>query len=157
MKMKPVFPADSEAQTLNAALRPLDFLIGEWRTTGMHPLVPGETLRGQTTFARHEGGAFLIMRSEVDHPLFPSGTAIIGSDNASGKFMMIYFDERGISRMYEVTIGDRSVTWCRNDPDLSQSLTITARDDGELISRGRMSHKGGDWADDLSQVFSRIR
>jgi hypothetical protein len=73
MNMKPVFPAINEAQAPNAALRPLDFLIGEWRTTGTHPQMPGETLRGHSTFAWHAAGAFLIMRSEVDHPLFPIG------------------------------------------------------------------------------------
>jgi hypothetical protein len=66
---------------------------------------------------------------------------------------MIYFDERGISRLYEVTVGDRSVTWCRNDPDFSQSLTITAVNDGELTSRGRMSEKGRDWGT-ISRKFS---
>ena len=140
----------------NPALEPLEFLIGEWRTTGSHPQVPGESLQGRTSFAWHEGGAFLIMRGEIDHPLFPSGVAIIGSDGVAGTFAMIYFDERGISRVFEVTIGDRSVTWRRDDPDFSQSLTIEAEDGGDiLVSRGRMSKEGGAWVDDLSQVFRR--
>jgi hypothetical protein len=145
-----------EALIPNPALRPFAFLVGEWRTSGSHPQVPGEALVGRTSFAWHEGGAFLIMRSEIDHPLFPSGVAILGSDDVAGRFAMIYFDERGISRLSDVTVEERSVTWRRDDPDFSQSLTIVASADGEeMVSRGRMSRAGGAWEDDLSQTFRR--
>ena len=138
----------------NPALGPLGFLVGEWRTAGTHPMVPGETLTGRTVFSWHEGGAFLIMRSQVDRPEFPDGVAIIGSDGGSGRFAMIYFDERTVSRILDVTVGDRSVTWRHDDPEFAQSLTIAAEGDG-LVSIGRMSKKGGEWEDDLSQVFTR--
>lgn len=144
----------SGALVPNPALKPLTFLVGEWRTTGSHPMVPGETLAGRTSFSWHEGGAFLVMRSEVDHPQFPDGLAIIGSDGGSGKFGMLYFDERGVSRLLDVTIGDRTVAWRHDDPEFSQLLTIAAEGD-ELVSKGRMSRKGSEWEDDLSQVFTR--
>jgi len=144
----------AEALIPNPALKPLEFLVGEWRTDGTHPMVPGETLHGRTSFAWHEGGAFLIMRSQVDWPKFPDGVAIIGSDGASGKLTMIYFDERQVSRLLDVTVGDRSVTWRHDDPEFTQSLTISAEGEG-LVSKGRMSRKGGEWEDDLSQVFTR--
>jgi hypothetical protein len=117
-------------------------------------MVARETLDGRTSFAWHESGAFLIMRSQVDHPQFPDGVAIIGSDNSSGAFSMIYFDERGVSRILEVTVGDRSATWRHDDPEFTQSLTITA-EGGRLVSKGRMSREGGEWEEDLSQVFTR--
>ena len=149
-----VLPIGAAALRRNPALKPLEFLIGEWRTTGTHPLVPGETLHGRTSFSWHEGGAFLIMRSEVDHPQFPDGVAIVGSDDTSGGFAMIYFDERGVSRILDLTAGDGSATWRHDDPDFTQSLTVEAQGDG-LVSKGRMSRKGGEWEDDLSQVFTR--
>ena len=138
----------------NPALAPLGFLVGEWRTAGTHPLVPGETLNGRTSFAWHEGGAFVIMRSQVDHPQFPDGVAIIGSDGASGKLTMVYFDEREVSRILDVTAANGSVTWRHEDPEFTQSLTIASEGD-TLVSKGRMSKKGGVWEDDLSQVFTR--
>jgi hypothetical protein len=144
----------AKALVFNPALKPLEFLVGEWRTTGTHPAFPGQTLTGRTSFAWHEGGAFLIMRSEVDHPQFPHGVAIIGSDDVAGKFSMIYFDERGTSRLIDVTVGDRTLTWRRDNPEFSQSNTITTEND-TLVSDGRMSEKGGAWGKDLSQVFRR--
>jgi hypothetical protein len=94
------------------------------------------------------------MRSEVDHPLFPSGMAIIGSDDVAGSFAMIYFDERGTSRLFEVKVGEGEISWRRETPSFSQSLTIRVEGDG-LASTGRMSEDGGDWKDDFSQVFTR--
>ena len=82
--------------------------------------------------------------------------AIIGSDDVAGSFAMTYFDERGISRIYQVTVGDRTATWRRDDPEFSQSVTISVRNGGDrLVSKGRMSIKGEAWIDDLSQVFER--
>lgn len=89
----------SAALAPNPALKPFEFLIGDWRTRGTHPMVPGKELLGRTSFAWHEGSAFfLIMRSEVHEPDFPDSVAIIGSDDTSGRFVMIYIDERGVSR-----------------------------------------------------------
>lgn len=146
----------AQALIPNAALKRLEFLIGEWRTTGLHPEVPGRSLTGRTSFAWHEGGAFLIMRSEIDEPLFPSGVAIFGSDDVAGTVAMVYFDERGVSRIFRVTAGDGTVTWRRDDPQFSQSVTITVADGGDrLIGKGRMAKGDGVWVDDLSQVYVR--
>jgi hypothetical protein len=145
----------AKAQIVNPALKPLEFLLGEWRTTGTHPAMPDKVLNGRASFRWHEGGAFLIMRTQVNEPEFPDGLAIIGSDDIAGTFTMTYFDERGISRIYAVTVGDRTVEWRRDDRALAQSMTITAKDDGTLMSKGRMSQDGGVWSDDLSQVFHR--
>lgn len=143
-------------QIFNPALKPLEFLIGSWWTTGTHPQMPGETLHGWTSFAWHEGGAFLIMRSKIADPQFPSGLAIIGSDDVAGNFAMTYFDESGFSRIFDVTVGDRTVAWRREDAMLSQSMTIRAEDRGDrLVSQGRMSRDGAVWSDDLSQTYVR--
>jgi hypothetical protein len=153
-RVNPQFPIGAGALIPNPALRPLQFLVGEWQTAGTHPMVPEETLLGRASFSWHEGGAFLIMRSQVDHPQFPDGVAIIGSDGASGKLAMIYFDERGVSRILAVTLGERSITWRHEDPEFAQSLTIAAEGD-RLVSTGRMAKAGGEWENDLSQVFTR--
>lgn len=143
------------ARARNPPLEPLAFLIGSWRTVGTHPQMPGEVLHGRTSFAWHEGGAFLIMRNEVDHPQFPDGVALVGSDQSAGTFTMIYFDERGVSRKMEVEAGDQSVAWKHDDPKFRQKLTIRAEGADKLVSKGRMSQDGGAWTDDLSQEFIR--
>ncbi|HEX8126961.1 MAG TPA: hypothetical protein VF548_15405 [Allosphingosinicella sp.] len=147
----------SRAQIPNPALKPLEFLIGEWWTEGSHPALTGGPLVGRASFAWNEGGAFLVVRTSVDHPQIPDGIAFIASDDVAGRFCMSYFDERSVSRLYEVTVGDGRVEWRRDEPSFSQSTTLIAADGGErLVGTGRMSRDGGAWEDDLSQVYTRI-
>jgi|GEM_PF-3277883 hypothetical protein len=119
----------ARARTRNSALKPLAFLVGQWRTTGSHPLMACKTLSGRTAFAWQEGGAFLMMRSQVDDPAFPDGMAIFGSDDVAGTISMIYFDERGTSRIYAATVGERAVPGAatmRNSPKRTPSRPRTA-------------------------------
>lgn len=95
-----------EASIQNPALKPFSVLVGNWETVGIHPLFPGITFHGHTSFDWLEGGAFLIMHSEINEPGIPSGIAIFGSDETSKEFFMLYFDERGVSRKLEVTLHD---------------------------------------------------
>jgi hypothetical protein len=147
----------SEARKHNPILKPFEPLIGEWRTTGAHPLVPGKTFHGRTSFSWIEGGAFLIMRSEIDEPEIPSGMAIFGSDDAEGTFSMIYFDERGVSRKYAVTINGDVMTWSRDDPKIRQRMTLSIDKDGSrVVSKGEMSREGKAWEGDLELTYERI-
>ena len=143
------------ARMPNPALRDLAFLVGDWRTTGTHPMMPGKQLDGRTSFQWHEGGAFLMMRQEVDAEGFPDGMALIGSDDSNHQLTMIYFDERGTSRIMAVEAGERMVRWEHPNPDFAQRLTIRADGDDRLRSEGLMSEHGGPWKSDLSQLFTR--
>jgi hypothetical protein len=68
-----------------------------------------------------------------------------------------YFDERAISRLYEVSVGEGRVEWRRDERSFAQSTILVAADGGEkLVGTGRMSRDGGAWEDDLSQVYTRI-
>ena len=146
-----------EAQRPNPALGPLTPLVGEWRTTGTHPLVPGATFHGRTSFEWHEQGAFLLMRSEIDEPEIPSAVAVIGSDDAAGTFTMVYFDERAVSRQYTVEVSDGEVGWHRDEAGFAQRMVLTLAVDGSrLEAQGTMSRDGGPWEDDLRLTYERI-
>ena len=150
-------PIAVEARRLNPALEPLTPLIGHWRTTGTHPLVPDTTFHGRTSFEWHEHGAFVVMRSEIDEPEIPSAVAVIGSDDAAGTFTMIYFDERDVSRRYTVEVTDDEVGWHRAEAGFAQRMVITIAADGKrLEAHGTMSHDGGPWEDDLRLAYERI-
>jgi hypothetical protein len=146
----------NEAQKQNPALKSFTALIGEWSTEGTHPYVPGKTFHGRTIFEWIEGGAFLLMRSQIDEPEIPSGVAIFGSDNVTKEYFMLYFDERDISRKYDVSFKDGTITWSRNSADFSQEMKLTVFDDGNtIISKGKMSKDGGAWEPDLELTYTR--
>lgn len=147
----------ARAQVANPALQPLAVLVGEWTVTGSHPMLPGRALRGRASFEWIEGGAFLLERSEMEDREVPSGLAIYGSDDAAGTLFMGYFDERGVSRRYDVTIAGRVMSWHRDDPRFRQRMSFTISEDGQRIdSRGEMSRDGGPWEGDLSLSFIRV-
>jgi len=145
----------AKARRPNPALQPFEPLIGEWQTTGFHPYFPDTELHGRVTCEWIEGGAFLLVRSEIDHPKFPDGLEVFGSDDEAGTYYMLHFDERGISRKYDVAISDNQLTWQRDDAHFSQRLTITIGKD-ELVSTGEMSRDGGEWEKDLSLTYRRV-
>jgi hypothetical protein len=150
-------PIGVEAQRPNPELEPFAALIGVWRTTGTHPLVPGTTFHGRTSFEWLEGGAFLLMRSEIDEPEIPSGVAIIGSDGDAGTLTMLYFDERDVSRRYTVEVGDGEVAWHRDEAGFAQRMVLSIGADGNgLQGHGTMSRDGQPWEDDLQLTYERV-
>jgi hypothetical protein len=140
----------------NRALDPFSLLIGLWRTVGSHPLLPNQELRGKASFEWTEGGAFLKVHTEMDHTDIPAGVAIIGSDDSANKFSMIYFDERGVSRHYQVSIEGRTLKWWRDFPDFSQRFTCVISEDGNsMTGKGDLSKDGTHWEGDLNLTYTR--
>ena len=147
-----------KAQIPNPALKQFSRLVGEWKTTGTHPLVPGKILSGQSSFNWIEGGAFLMWHSEIDEPGFPAGIAIFGSDDVTGEFFMLYFDERKVSRKYDVSFEDNVLKWWRNVPGFSQRYSWTFTDDDNTITgKGELNKDGTNWERDLEQTFTRVK
>src|SRR4051812_1669876 len=147
----------NEARKPNPALERFGVLVGTWRTIGTHPLVPGKTFHGRTSFAWIEGGAFLIMHSEIDEPEIPSGIAIYGTDDTTGECSMLYFDERGVSRRYEASLADNVWKWWRDAEGFSQRFAGTIAPDGRtIVGRGELSRDGVNWEGDLTLTYTRL-
>lgn len=149
---------DHNAAIPNPALQSLNAFIGEWKTIGTHPKLPGVTLHGYTSFKWIEGGAFLVMHSTNDDGKIPAGISIFGSDDTKGEFFMLYFDERQVSRKCDVMIEDNVLKWWRNAPEFSQRYSFMLADDGNtIISKGEMSKDGTTWEQDLDVTYTRTR
>jgi hypothetical protein len=141
----------------NPALKPFEALIGEWQTTGSHPYFPGMVLHGRAVIEWVEGGAFLRIRAQIDHPDFPDGIQIVGSDDALNQYYLLHFDERGVSRKYDAMVADGKFTWWRNDPEFSQRFCMTIEEGGKkMSSTGEMSKDGEKWEGDLALVYERV-
>jgi hypothetical protein len=146
-----------EASIPNPSLKPLEVLVGEWRTVGSHPMMPGITLHGHVSFRWIEGGAFLMMQSSVEEPDIPSGIVVFGHDDATEGYSMLYFDERGVSRIYEMAFSDNVWKYWRNAPGFLQRCTGLIADDGGTIKlQGELSRDSTTWEEDLSQTYTRI-
>ena len=146
-----------EAVIPNPALQPFSILLGEWNTVGTHPQVPNVTFHGRARFEWLESGAFMMMRTEIDEPEVPSGMAIFGTDDARGECFMLYFDERKVSRRYEVALDGNVLRWWRTAPGFSQRYTATVSQDGRtIVGKGELSKDGTTWEGDLALTYSRV-
>lgn len=147
----------NEAAIPNPALAPLAPLVGRWKTVGTHPMVPGKAFHGSTSFRWMEGGAFLVMHSQIDEPEIPSAVAIFGSDADREALFMLYFDERGVSRKFDVTLRDETLRWWRDEPAFAQRLTGRIIDGGRtIVSSGELCRDGHTWEGDLQLTYTRI-
>jgi hypothetical protein len=140
----------------NPALKLLSALVGEWDTVGKHPLFPGTVFHGHVSFTWIEGGAFLMMHSEVMESGAPSGVAVIGSDDSLEECSMLYFDERRVSRVYRTTLYDNVWKMWRSAPGFSQRFTGTFTNGGNsIIGIWELSNDGSNWNRDLELTYSR--
>jgi hypothetical protein len=120
--------------------------------------MPDTELHGSVTFEWIDNGAFLRMSSTVDHPQVPDGITVFGSDNDAKHITMLYFDERNISRKYDVSFERNVLTWWRDDPKFSQRFVVTIADDGNTMKgKGEMCRDGKTWEGDIELVYSRIK
>jgi hypothetical protein len=147
----------AEAMIPNPRLAMLEPFIGTWTTEGSHSMMPGIRLHGRTRFEWHEGGGFVCVRSEIDEPRIPSAVALIGSDDEAGALTMLYFDERTVSRRFDVAMEGPVLRWWRSAPGFSQRYVLTLAPDGKTL-RGVSSLSRDDvsWEQDLEMSYTRI-
>jgi hypothetical protein len=120
-------------------------------------MLPGEPIRGTSSFEWLDGRQFVIWRSHYEHPEIPDAITIIGVTD--GQLSMHYFDERGVYRVYAADLAETTWRYRRDAPapDLSQRFTGTFSDDGDTITgRGELSKDGITWEDDLALDYRRV-
>jgi len=140
-----------------AALGLLDVLVGEWTQQISGHGDPTGTM----TFEWALGDRYVVQRSTLPAP-FPESLALIEYDESAGEFRQHYFDSRGVSRIYRMTlVGSEWRLW-RTEPDFSdlsfaQRFVATFSDDGRSVEgRWEQSHDGGaTWEHDFALRFER--
>lgn len=145
----------------NPALDELTLLIGEWTieiTSMSFNPDPSAVVRGHSSFDWLEGGAFLIQHSEIDHPDFPRSKAVIGADDEAGTYRMLYYDSRGVSRIYRMTFSGGIWTIWRDSPGFSQRFHGTFSEDGTTITAyWEKSTDGSNWERDFDLTYTKVR
>jgi hypothetical protein len=143
--------------TAEAALRKLEPLVGEWRLEAKWPEGepwPGD---GRSSFEWHDSGAHLIQRSTVDLPEAPNGVTIMGCDAANGTYIQLYSDDRGVCRVYEMSIGDGEWNLWRQGEPFTQRFTGRFEDgDRKIVGRWEKAEDGSNFTTDFHLIYTRI-
>ena len=142
--------------TVADALRKLEPLVGQWALEATAP--GGEPWPGDAwaSFAWHESGVHLIERSAADLPEAPAVISIIGCDAANGTYYKLYSDDRGVCRIYEMSIGDGEWRLWRQGAPFPQRFIGSFEDDGDTI-RGRWekAEDGTNYVTDFDLTYRR--
>ena len=145
----------------NAALDQLSTLIGEWNveiSSMSMDTEPSAIVRGHSSFAWLEGGAFVIHHSEIPNSDFPASTSVMGPDEEAATYRVLYNDSRGVSRIYRMTFSGGIWTLWRDFPGFSQRFHGTFSEDGRVITaKWEKSTNGSNWEHDFAVTYTRVR
>ena len=137
-------------------MKQFEVLIGKWAMVGTHPQLPA-AVQGDSTFEWLRAGALLAWHFNwAPGQGIPSAFSVIGHDDGVEACSMLYTDERGVARIYQMTLAGGVLKQWRESPDFSQRMTSTFSADGNTITwRGELSRDGATWETDLSVTFTR--
>jgi hypothetical protein len=144
--------------TAEKALAELGRLVGEWTLEAIPP--SGEPWPGEarSTIEWLDSDAHIIQRSTIEMPEAPNGISVMGCDAANGTYYQLYSDDRGVCRVYEMSIGaDGWRLWREGDP-FPQRFTSTFEDDGDTIAgRWEKAEDGTTYETDFDLIYRRVR
>jgi hypothetical protein len=143
--------------TAENALKLLERLVGDWDVESTWPDGTLGPAHGRTSIAWHDSRAHLIVTSTVDLPEAPDSTSIIGCDGASGAYVQLYADERGVARVYRMSIDDHEWMLWRDGIPFGQRFVAHASDDGDTMTGGWEIEEDGVFKPDFSMVYRRVK
>jgi hypothetical protein len=99
----------------------------------------------------------MLERSTVEMPEAPDGVCVIGCDAANGTYYQLYSDDRGVCRVYEMSIGDGEWKLSRNGAPFSQRFTATISEDGKRIEgRWELAEDGESFRTDFDLIYTKV-
>jgi hypothetical protein len=143
--------------TAEEALARLEPLVGEWRMEAAPPGGEPWAGEGRTTFEWHDSRAHLVQRWTVEMPQAPDGVALIGCDAANGTYYQLYSDDRGVCRVYEMSIGGGEWRLWREGEPFAQRFTGRFEDGGRRIAgRWEAAEDGANYTTDFDLTYLRV-
>ncbi len=140
-------------------------LVGSW---DMQALVGDKLMaHGVTQFAWLADSQFIMQRIDADiakgvppewveNSPFPI-TSIIGADDSTGKFIMLYSDARRAHRVVNMSIDGRVWKLWRNAPGFFQRYVGTFSPDRQNIAGAwERSSDGTNWAHDFDLFYTKV-
>jgi hypothetical protein len=143
--------------TAEEALRRLEPLVGEWTIEARWPSGEPWPGGGRATFEWHDSRAHLVERATAELAEAPDNISIIGCDAANGTYFQLYSDERGVCRVYEMSIGDGEWRLWREGEPFSQRFTAKISDDGNTITgRWEIAEDFTNYTTDFDLIYRRV-
>ncbi len=138
-----------------SSMKQFDLLVGEWTMVGTHPEFLSAA-HGHSSFEWLMQGGLLVWHLNWERGGPPSALSVIGHDEQVETCSMLYSDERGVARIYQMSLEGGVWKMWRESPGFSQRVTGTLSSDGNTIPcQGELSWDGSHWEQDLSVTYTR--
>lgn len=149
------------SSALNPSLKALVDLGGEWTMELSNAAFlpsPSDKANGHVAFEWLEHGAVLAMRMGGKPPKAPDAIWLIGRDESMPVYHVLYFDSRGVSRVYQMSFSGGIWKMWRDAPGFSQRFEGTISRDGNTISaKWEKSDDGIKWEHDFDVKYTRVK
>jgi hypothetical protein len=135
-------------------LEQFDQLLGEW-VTESEKYSEG---RGRTMVAPTDGSKLLRIDAKTEDHRFPQSTMLVGSDESEDECPALYYDSRGVHRVYRMTL--EAGTWkvWRDAPRFNQRYVGKFSDGGNTIAgQWEFSEDGTKWEVDFDLTYKKVR
>ena len=145
--------------THNPALDRLEVLVGDWGMELSNASFlphPSDTVKGLVSFEWVQDGAFLLMRMGDKSLSPPAAMWLIGRDESTPDYTMLYYDNRGVSRVYDMSFTSGVWKIWREAPGFSQRFEGKFSDDGNTVAASwEKSLDGTQWEHDFNVVYRK--
>lgn len=145
----------------NPALKDLEFLIGKWEMVLSNAaFLPDRsaTVKGEVSFEWLEDGAFLIMRMGGNPSTSQGAIWLINRDESSSDYKVFYYDDRKVSRIYEMSFTDNLWKLWRRSPNFSQRFEgKISKDSYKILAKWEKSEDGQKWEHDFDVTYTRMK
>jgi hypothetical protein len=151
--------AKSSPTQPNPALNHLEILVGDWEMEVSHASFlpsPSDTTKGPVTVEWVQGGAFLVMYMGNKPPSPPSAMWLIGRDESTPNYTVLYYDARSVSRIYAMSFSENVWKMWREAPGFWQRYEGTLSQNGKSITaHWEKSSDGTTWERDFDVTYTR--
>jgi hypothetical protein len=131
-------------------LAALAVFIGTWDVELVLPTDPSNAVRAQASFAWLEEGAFVLER-------LLDSRWIIGPDETTGAYCVLYHDARGVSRVYQMSLRDDIWKLWRDAPGFAQRFEGRFGEGATTITaRWEKCQDGATWEHDFDLRFAKV-
>jgi hypothetical protein len=151
--------AQASSNQHNPALKPLGILVGDWEIEISNAsFLPdqSDTAKGPVSFEWVQDGAFLLMHMGDKAASTPSALWLISRDDAAPDYIVFYYDDRSVSRVYGMSYADGVWKMWRAAPSFSQRFEGKLSDDGNTVTASwQKSLDDTTWEHDFDVTYTR--
>lgn len=140
----------------NEAVARLEGLVGDWDLTLTDAwfMEPGWVGHGQAT-VEWIGDAFLHLHGKFERDEESTWDWVIGRSDANEQLTVLYHDDRGVCRVFDMTLEGGVWTMLREDPDFHQRFVGKMSADRIDARTDASEDAGQTWRKDFDITFVR--